>query len=162
MSHFITHLLVTLVLLLITKSVRKMAEKQMLGVEGRITLFARLLPLIPLGFFSTFAVYALQDPDPDDRIAGVCILICAVLLLVGLIYYWTYRLVLNDEWILTQSLIGPDRMIYLSQPFELIVDPQMKHFIVRQDGKTLKVTWIVSGFRDILARLIETRSRMIF
>ena len=162
MSHFITHLLVALVLLLITKSVRQMAEKRMSGVEGRITLFARLLPLIPLGFFSTFAVYALQDPDPDDRIAGVCVLVCAVLLLCGLIYYWTFRLVLNDEWILTQFLIGSDRIIYLSQPFELIVDSEMKHFILRQDGKTLKVTWIVSGFQDILARLIEKRSEMIF
>lgn len=120
------HLLVALVLLLITKSVRQMAEKRMSGVEGRITLFARLLPLIPLGFFSTFAVYALQDPDPDDRIAGVCVLVCAVLLLCGLIYYWTFRLVLNDEWILTQFLIGSDRIIYLSQPFELIVDSEIE------------------------------------
>ena len=161
MSHFITHLLVVLVLLLITKSVRQMAEKRMSGVEGRITLFALLLPLIPLGFFSTFAVYALQDPDPDDRNAGVCVLVCAALLLAVLIYYWTYRLVLNDEWILKQSLVGSDRIIHLSQPFELIVDPEMKHFILRQEGKTLKVTWIVSGFRDILARLIEIRSQMI-
>jgi hypothetical protein len=162
MSHFITHLLVAWVLLVITKSVRQLAEKRMNGVEGRIAWMARILPLIPLGFFSTLSVYALQDPDPDDRMAGFAILVCAILLLVWLIYYWTYRLVLNDEWILVQSLIGTDRMIHLTMPFDLIVDPELKHFILRHDGKTLKVTWIVSGFREILARLIDIRSKMIF
>jgi hypothetical protein len=162
MSHFITHFLVAWVLLVITKSVRQLAEKRMSGVEGRIAWMARILPLIPLGFFSTLSVYALQDPDPDDRMAGFAILVCAILLLVCLLYYWTYRLVLNDEWILVQSLIGTDRMIHLTMPFDLIVDPELKHFILRQDGKTLKVTWIVSGFREILARLIDIRSKMIF
>ena len=157
MSHLISHLLTALVMLLIAKTVRQFAEQRMNGREGRITLFARLLPIIPLGFFSTFAVLALQDPDPDDRLAGWFVLVGAVLLFGVLLYYWTYRLVLNEEWLLAQSLIGQDRMIHFSLPFDLIVAADQKQFSVKQNGKTVKVSWIVSGYPEFLARLIQQK-----
>jgi hypothetical protein len=48
MDHIVTHLLTALALLLIAKTVRQFAEKRMGGLEGRITLLARLLPVLIL------------------------------------------------------------------------------------------------------------------
>jgi len=61
--------------------------------------------------------------------------------------------VLNEEWLLAQSLIGQDRMIH----FDLIVAADQKQFSVKQNGKTVKVSWIVSGYPEFLARLIEQK-----
>lgn len=69
MDHLVTHLLTAFALLIIAKTARQLAEKRMSGLEGRITLLARLLPVFLVGCFSVFAVYALQDPDPEDRLA---------------------------------------------------------------------------------------------
>lgn len=158
MGHLITHLLTALVLLILAKSVRQFAEQRMMGLEGRITLLARLLPIIPLGFFSVFAVYALQDPDPGDRLAGGAILVLALLLFGVLVYYWTYRLVVNDEWVMAQSLIGQDRIIHFALPFDLVVAADQKQFSLKQNGKTLKVSWIVSGYPELFARILEKKA----
>jgi hypothetical protein len=155
MDHLVTHLLTALALLLIAKTVRQFAEKRMGGLEGRITLLARLLPVFLVGCFSIFAFHALQDPDPEDRFVGVGAVLFALLLFVVLVHYWTYRLVVSDESVLVQSLVGQDRIIYFELPFDLVVAADQKQFSMRQNGQTIKVSWIVSGYPELIARIME-------
>jgi len=64
MSHLISHLLTALVMLLIAKTVRQFAEQRMNGRKGRITLFARLLQIIPLDSFPPLQSLPCKTPIP--------------------------------------------------------------------------------------------------
>lgn len=155
MDHLVTHLLTALALLLIAKTVRQFAEKRMGGLEGRITLIARLLPVFLVGCLSIVAFHALQDPDPEDRLVGVGVLVLALLLFGVLVHYWSYRLLVSDECVLVQSLVGKDRIIHFEEPFDLVVAADQKQFLLKQNGQTIKVSWIVSGYPELLARIME-------
>lgn len=157
MEHIVTHLLTALVLLLTAKTVRQFAEKRMGGLEGRITLIVRLLPVFLVGCLSIVAFHALQDPDPEGRLVGVGFLVIALFLFGVLVHYWSYRLLVSDECVLVQSLVAQDRIIQFELPFDLVVAADQKQFLLKQNCQAIKASWIVSGCPELFARIMERK-----
>jgi len=156
-THTMVDLLTHLVISLLKKSTGGAAETTWNGISGRIGLPVVLMALIPAGLSVALGCLAINDPDPEDRMAGYLVLIISMVFILICVHFFTYRIYTNHHLLIADSLLMKERIIDLEQPFSL-VEKDEGIIILSQNRKKIRISWNVKGHLDFRA-LVERAYR---
>lgn len=150
--------LAKIVMWLIARTIREEATETSCGLESSVGRVVLIFPSIVLILFTWIGCLAVQDPDPDDRITGYVLFGVAVLLGIYLIHLASYRLVANQERMMSRSLIARERRIDFTQRFDLAWADDDSWFRARQGSTSIKISSLVHGYPQLFD-LVHRRYR---
>lgn len=150
--------LATRILRLVRKFIRTEARQENGVLIGSVGAFVPLICAGVAAMFGVFALLAIRDPDPDDRVAGYIVGIIAASVLLLAVHWWTLRISIDGNQLTSRSWIRDRGVIYLDQPFGVFAEEDDRYIRVTQNYRTIRISWFVHGYQE-MSDLVLRKSR---
>ncbi|MEM7013697.1 MAG: hypothetical protein AAF585_19675 [Verrucomicrobiota bacterium] len=118
----------------------------------KAALLPKVMMVVGLPLFIAATIWMLRAPD--EKIAAIAPAGISVLLIYGILHYWTLKIEASGHSLKFGSCVRPEREIRLDQPFEFKFDPAQTTLKIKQGRAKITINHYFDGYITLFKWII--------